>query len=405
MPSPSELELFLKFKSQIEFGISLMTLNITNGPPLNCFVIFSMLLSNLSVVTFSLANIMLNFEGKLTTNSVFSCVTCIGALQIVLKALSVCSYENHFLQILMWAQSLYNERTNSEEINEMIRKILLQFHRIWIYIFKFVAINTILVRKLYLKIFLFRFRLFFWLYILSGLALCVINALMGDEGVIFRCPFISLDYQYYLEVMHLLQLILIMFAILSTVYADSSLIFLGLHIMAALDILNEYITLHKNRMEVNKNFIENVLKRYCDLVDNIDLFNEAISILSFVQFITSTILFLFVFCAVTVDSNNPIGHVIVVCSMIQLFLPCLFGEVVKIKTDRLSETLYMINWYNLSVTDQKSFLILLGVMQKTYGLKAAGMYNITLYTFIQVINSSIRRIKSTKLKNFLSIFR
>ncbi|XP_059616104.1 odorant receptor 33b-like [Phlebotomus argentipes] len=69
----------------------------------------------------------------------------------------------------------------------------------------------------------------------------------------------------------------------------------------------------------------------------------------------------------------------------QILLLCLFGELLKMKTERLSEILYLTNWYELHAKDQKAFLLVLAMSQKDFGLRAAGMYDVNLNAFVQIM--------------------
>ncbi|XP_055691283.1 uncharacterized protein LOC129794552 [Lutzomyia longipalpis] len=83
--------------------------------------------------------------------------------------------------------------------------------------------------------------------------------------------------------------------------------------------------------------------------------------------------------------NIGLGNYLMIICGGGLALPlCVLGEFIRVKTDKLSDTFYLTNWYDLSLKDQKTFLIVLGMVQREYGLKAAGMYDVNLYTFVQI---------------------
>ncbi|XP_055703606.1 odorant receptor 33b-like [Phlebotomus papatasi] len=76
-------------------------------------------------------------------------------------------------------------------------------------------------------------------------------------------------------------------------------------------------------------------------------------------------------------------------AFIQTFLYCFFGEFITIKMERLTTVLYSTNWYDMNLKDRKSFMIILGVTQKAYGMKAGGMYNVNIYTFVQILKIAL----------------
>ncbi|XP_055708497.1 odorant receptor 33a-like [Phlebotomus papatasi] len=164
-----------------------------------------------------------------------------------------------------------------------------------------------------------------------------------------------------------------------------SLAFFGFEIMAASDILYDYISANKDRIQEDPDFLKIITLKYCDIVDNINRFNDIISLSNLVQFVTSAFLMFGVFFFIRLNPRNPVAHFMATNVLIQLFLPCVFGEFVKIKMERLSTTLYLTNWHDFDLRNQKSFLIVLGMTHGEYGLRAAGMYDVNIYTFIKIV--------------------
>ncbi|XP_059608001.1 uncharacterized protein LOC132255848 [Phlebotomus argentipes] len=143
---------------------------------------------------------------------------------------------------------------------------------------------------------------------------------------------------------------------------DLGVIFIGIEIMAVLNILNDYMKLIDKKAKEIPNYLKLIIIRHNDMIDKVNLFNGAIQKTGFVQVTTR---------------------------IFQILLLCLFGELIKMKTERLSETLYLTNWYELSVKDQKMFLLVLAMAQKDFGLKAAGMYDVNLNAFVQIMKLAI----------------
>lgn len=218
----------------------------------------------------------------------------------------------------------------------------------------------------------------------SVISFAIFNALRGKSGVITQIPLISKHFPYHTQIMLLIQLLISLFQSVSVLYTDACIAFFGLEIMAASDILFEYISSNKERIQEDPDFLKIIAMRYCDIVDNINRFNNIVSIMNLVQFVTSAFLSLMIFFFIQLNLKNLFGYSLSFCVLFQLFIPCLFGEFIKIKMERLSPALYLTNWYDLSLKDQKSFLIILRVTQREYGIRAADMYDVNIYTFIQV---------------------
>lgn len=213
----------------------------------------------------------------------------------------------------------------------------------------------------------------------------VLNILSGEKGVLYRIPFLSEINPYNTELMHFLQVILVIFAGFLMVHADTTPLYIGLEIMASLNILNQVMICAEKDVEKLKNILKFLARRHYDIVKNINACNDAINIMSFTYLLTTAVILPLVFTFIRINSGYLIGYLIIVIVWGELLLLCLFGEFIKIKTEILSETLYMTNWYDLNQDDKKIFLLILGMMQRSSGFKAAGMYNINMLTFIQVL--------------------
>lgn len=205
-----------------------------------------------------------------------------------------------------------------------------------------------------------------------------------DSEANIEIPFFTKNFSYHNELMKFVQFIFNELAIISVVCTDITLAFFVFSIMGASEILYEYISTNINSIQVNPDLFKIITRRYCEIVECINLFNNIYSIMSFVQFISSAFLSFVVFFIVRLDPMDLVGYAIVLCILSQYFIPCLFGELFKIKMKRLSTAMHFANWYDFDLKDQKYFLLILGMIQKEYGLKAAGMYEINIYVFIDV---------------------
>lgn len=235
-----------------------------------------------------------------------------------------------------------------------------------------------------LKILFLVFRITCAAVYITAILFIIYNILKGEDGIFITIPFIPTNFRGYLEIKFSIQFILILFGALSGLYTDFVIVFFSIEIMAAANILFDYISLHKDAIQKHPDDLKIITVRFCELVENIKLFNDVISPSSFIQLITSAFLTVLVFFNTGLSPENLDGYLMCFCFLLQLLLPCLFGEFIKIGMERLSTNLYLTNWYDLKLKDQKSFLIVLGMTQREYELKAAGLYNINMNTFIQV---------------------
>uniref|UniRef100_A0A240SYM0 Odorant receptor n=1 Tax=Phlebotomus papatasi TaxID=29031 RepID=A0A240SYM0_PHLPP len=362
MPLHGHLEVFNKIKPEIELGISIACFWVTNQSLRDRVFIRSPFISMTMCLILSLIHFAFNFDGNFNTNLVLVLIIFITSCQIFLKTLWLWYDRDNLLKLLNKAISLHNEH-ESMDVCAIAEKNLKKLNNIWIICFKitFAIVNT------------------------TAVLLATCNVLQGEEGVFITIPFVPREFPGHLEIKLSIQFVLLQFGCLSALYTDFVIVFFGIEIMAASDILFDYISFHKDVIQEHPDDLKIITVRFCELIENVKLFNDVISFSSFVQLVTSALMSFLVFFFTRLSPENPVGYFLGFCIVLQLFLPCLFGEFIKIRMERLSTTLYLTNWYDLKLKDQKSFLIVLGMIQREYGLKAAGLYNINIYTFIQIM--------------------
>uniref|UniRef100_A0A3F2ZEQ7 Uncharacterized protein n=1 Tax=Phlebotomus papatasi TaxID=29031 RepID=A0A3F2ZEQ7_PHLPP len=213
----------------------------------------------------------------------------------------------------------------------------------------------------------------------------------SNLGIVMDIPFLQYEFGFQKELAYTLQMIFMILTSCYIIIIDLTIIFFGLQLMAALNILNDYIEqldLKTNNLNIS-DYIKSIIKRHCDVINNVDLLNDAIKEISFAQFLCSTLILLLMFMYVRKENNQFMAYILCASGLLQILGLCLFGEFIEIKADILSTTLYLINWYEFSLRDQKAFLFILRMAQKKYRLKAAGMYDISIFSFAQIVKIAI----------------
>uniref|UniRef100_A0A240SXW1 Odorant receptor n=2 Tax=Lutzomyia longipalpis TaxID=7200 RepID=A0A240SXW1_LUTLO len=186
------------------------------------------------------------------------------------------------------------------------------------------------------------------------------------------------------EALHVLQGAMLCVTAFATISLDLGITFMGLQIIAQLNILNDYKKLMNDKIKTDPKFLNKIIQKHCSVIENVNLLSEITSETSFLQLILTCVAMLFGFTFSIKYTMDLANYIMIICGA-ALSLPiCILGEFIRLKSEELSKTLYLTNWYELSLKDQKMFLIVLGMAQREYGLKAAGMYDVNLYTFVQV---------------------
>ncbi|GAB0100571.1 Odorant receptor [Sergentomyia squamirostris] len=361
------LELFNEAKPLIELQVSFATFRVTSGLWKNRFLItMSMIITLLGMFLMS-KHLIAAFDGEINMNILISAIACIAFSQYPLKSFFRMVKRKTFYKFLEETEESYRDQEDDKELNKICEKHLGNSSKIW---------------KL-LSIWIIR------IFIVCTLLACLNFRFSKQIGLIMDWSFLPEDWIFWNEIPYILEFLIILTAAISGVIADMTTFFIGLEIMASLDILTDYIKLLNEKIKTDPAFFKTILKRHCKVIDNINLLNEAVSEVCFIQMIISTLVLLMMFVLIRKETLEISGYTSCLCVISQIFPLCVFGEMIKIKSEKLSEAFYEVNWYDLSLKDQKIFLIILGMAQRQYGLKAAGMYNVDIYTFIQIVKVAV----------------
>ncbi|KAL5292625.1 Or46a family protein [Megaselia abdita] len=74
--------------------------------------------------------------------------------------------------------------------------------------------------------------------------------------------------------------------------------------------------------------------------------------------------------------------------IIQLYLPCYYGNRITSKSEDLALALYDSNWYEWKLKDKKAMMFMLARLQRPVIVKAFGIMNFNLEVFSNIINTS-----------------
>lgn len=82
------------------------------------------------------------------------------------------------------------------------------------------------------------------------------------------------------------------------------------------------------------------------------------------------------------------AYAVLLCGLMQTFFLCLIGDILFEKASLISTSLYLTKWYEMKLEDQQRILIMIAMAQKPYGIKAAGLVDVSFYTFIEVFTKA-----------------
>ncbi|GAB0094347.1 hypothetical protein DMENIID0001_096330 [Sergentomyia squamirostris] len=72
----------------------------------------------------------------------------------------------------------------------------------------------------------------------------------------------------------------------------------------------------------------------------------------------------------------------------QIFILCFFGQVIKNSSEGFYEAFYLTKWYEMNLSEQKTYLIMLMNLQKDVTIETFGFGSISIYTFVQICKAA-----------------
>uniref|UniRef100_A0A240SXT7 Odorant receptor n=1 Tax=Lutzomyia longipalpis TaxID=7200 RepID=A0A240SXT7_LUTLO len=356
-----QMEEFIKAKPRIDFLMSHLTLNAIPGSRKNCFVIYLLALLNGFFISFVLLHLMnVNFQINFNTLITFLTISVISGygFRICVGFLK----KDMIKTLLQNIKELFEVQEDDEELSEVLKKHLMGS----------------------MRIFAFCNRWGTNMYIFAGVMCGFYFRYNEDYGFMYELPFIVSDNMLWKEFLYILQGFFYITVATTMIFLDIGIVYLGLQVIAEFNILSDYMKLLNEKFKSEPKFLSKIIIRHFSVFQNVNLLSDIISETSFLQLVFSFISLLFGFTFIIEYATGLGNYIIVLCGGGLAVPICILGEFIRARADQLPDTFYQTNWYEISLKDQKTFLIILGMAQREYGLKAAGMYDINIYTFFRI---------------------
>lgn len=188
---------------------------------------------------------------------------------------------------------------------------------------------------------------------------------------------------------HVHQVSLIQLSTLMVLLPDTALLTIGFYFFAVLNIFSDIIQdLDKVESSKKKQFLIHIHKIHCDILNKFKLFGQVFFFTFTIQIATSVVFVLSVFFLMYNEKSVAFIPLLLVVFG-EFGTLCIFGEFIYSKTERFSTELYLTKWYECSLEEQKILFMIMHISQKPFGIKAAGMYDINLVMFIDVVKAGV----------------
>uniref|UniRef100_A0A3F2ZDI0 Odorant receptor n=1 Tax=Lutzomyia longipalpis TaxID=7200 RepID=A0A3F2ZDI0_LUTLO len=345
---------FLRITKFINFSIRFITIDCgliskTAGK-------FTSLLYIFINVYLTVNRIFLSMEEENILELCTGICTTIGLGIFFTKTFTICYYEEEIVELFKWIENFYLD--NSEPILTKLKAESLE-KTLWI------------------------LKLFFKYYItFTTLVITYVNFfyLMNDIQMI-NLPGVSKTTTVYLQIILYFSYILL-FDIPVLCFGCLGIIFIGI-----LKYFNESIALLENTEEesLDDGFILVLYKLHCEIYEKFCIYENIFSFSVFFDFFFNTTSIIGVMLIIRLYPYLNIFHVVLATLVSQLLIYCIFGELIFNETQKISLNLYLTKWYDLNRENKHALLLMMVMSSRPFGLKAAGMYNINIIVFVQIM--------------------
>uniref|UniRef100_A0A3F2ZEC5 Odorant receptor n=1 Tax=Phlebotomus papatasi TaxID=29031 RepID=A0A3F2ZEC5_PHLPP len=188
---------------------------------------------------------------------------------------------------------------------------------------------------------------------------------------------------------HIHQVSLIIQVAISMAFVDGILITFGLYFIAITNIFCCMIRcIHNTELYGITKYLVDIHQFHCKILKKYQMLNNIFGYVFTIQTATSVVFILFIFFLLG-SKESLVFIPLSVTILTQFGALCIFGEFLFSKTGEFATELYLTKWYEFSVKEQKMLLMMMYIAKRPLALKAAGMYEINLFLFIQVIKAGV----------------
>uniref|UniRef100_A0A1B0GPZ6 Odorant receptor n=1 Tax=Phlebotomus papatasi TaxID=29031 RepID=A0A1B0GPZ6_PHLPP len=146
--------------------------------------------------------------------------------------------------------------------------------------------------------------------------------------------------------------------------------------------------LDDSNLKNKKQFLRAVYIFHCEILKKFRIFSDICFYSFTIQTGSNCLYIMFMFYVLRVETNI-IFIPLFMAIYLQFGLSCILGEFIYSKSENIFTDLYLTKWYEFDLSDQRVFLMMMRVSQYPFGFKAAGIYDINIVMFIQVIKAGL----------------
>ncbi|XP_059612695.1 odorant receptor 85b-like [Phlebotomus argentipes] len=206
----------------------------------------------------------------------------------------------------------------------------------------------------------------------------------------YYIPFLSPDNLYF----HLTNTVFQCFIFCATLTAigtsDCMIIMFAFQLRSELVSLEEVISKleHIEMYKEHQDILKTAYRMHLKLLNMFHELSDILFYMSFSQILSTFIGTTFLFYVVVMYGLDIAHFIIIVVVICQIFTFCLFGEIIFAKMSAFPNAFYLTKWYEFTPEDKWNLLHILHNAQKPCGLKAVGIVDVSIYTFVELVKLS-----------------
>uniref|UniRef100_A0A3F2ZEM5 Odorant receptor n=1 Tax=Phlebotomus papatasi TaxID=29031 RepID=A0A3F2ZEM5_PHLPP len=199
--------------------------------------------------------------------------------------------------------------------------------------------------------------------------------------ILFRIPYLQGSIKYFWQ--HIAMTYIVLFYIL----IEFIHLFFGFYFVAILNIFIDSLEKldNENFIKSSRNHLKDYHKIHLEIWQKLKDFVRVFSFVQNIQAAACLPLIVNSFYNSTIYPNIFLNHLILIPVITQLFEICLLGEFFDSKTTEIFRKLYLSKWYEMSRDDKMILVLMMRMTIKPFSLKVAGIYNINMMAFVDVI--------------------
>uniref|UniRef100_A0A240SXR5 Odorant receptor n=2 Tax=Lutzomyia longipalpis TaxID=7200 RepID=A0A240SXR5_LUTLO len=162
---------------------------------------------------------------------------------------------------------------------------------------------------------------------------------------------------------------------------------MGIIMIGVLKLFNECITLLENNEEDTNvdEFILILHKLHCEIYSKFYIYGNIFSYSLFFEITLNAGTAIADLIIIRLYPFQALFYISFIVLVSQLLIYCIFGQIIFTETEKISENLYLTKWYDMNKGNKQILLIMMMMSSRPFGLKAAGMYELNIVLFVQIM--------------------